>query len=149
MSGPFRSRRREAGETLIELLVSMVIIGIMGAAVIGSVMVSVDVSVMHKNEVQVQQVLRSWAEAVSNTDDASFSGCSLSCLEALAPSVSGVSVSAGPIECWTGTAFGGCGSSSSTRKVTLTVSGSGGALPGVSQSLEVVVRRPCLEASAC
>lgn len=153
MSEPSSCRaRREAGETLIELLVSMVIVGIMGAAVLGAVMMAVDVSMMHKNEVQVQQVLRSWAEKVTNTDDASFSACrTASCLEALAPSGSGLSVSASQIECWTAAGFDSatCDGSESLRRVKLTVSASGGSLPGTSQFLQVVQRRPCSTASAC
>jgi hypothetical protein len=142
-------RAEDGGETLIELLVSIVIMGIAGAAIIGSLMIAVDVSQMHKQEVQVQQYLRSWAEAVSNATDASYP-CGDACVLGLRPAaVSGLTGSVDGIECWNGADFGGCGARDDVRRVTLTVQGAGSLLPGTSRTLKVVVRRACAAGSTC
>jgi hypothetical protein len=141
----------DGGETLIELLVSMVIMGIAGAAIIGSLLVAVDVSQMHKRQVQVQQYLRSWAEAVSNnssdagycTDSACFLGMAPAAVGGLSPSVEG-------IECWTDSGWAsGCGTRDDVRRVKLTVAGGGSMLPVASRSLSVVVRKACAAGSSC
>ena len=149
---PLRAGPPESGETLIELLVSLVILGICGAAIIGSLLIAVDVSQLHEKQVQQQQYLRSWAESVSNTNDATYPGCSDACYIGMTPApVSGLSPSVGPIECWSGTAFStsACATRDAVKRVTLTVSASGALLPSASRSLKVVVRRACLEASSC
>ena len=154
---PGRGRDADGGETLIELLVSIVIMGIAGAAIIGSLLIAVDVSQMHKKHVEVQQYLRSWAETVSNNSaDGGYVGCGDSaCFLGLTPAaVSGLTPSVESIECWTGTGWvDPCPALSTTagnvRRVKLTVSGAGAFLPGTSNSLTVVVRRACAQVSAC
>lgn len=140
----------EAGETLVELLVSIVILGITSVAIIGSLMLAVDVSKMHEQHVLVRQTLHAWAEEVRNTTDDAYDSCGTTCMEAKAPSAPGVSASVTRLECANGTTSTTCGSGAdSLKRVTLRVTGSALAMPAVSESLTVTLRRPCLEDSTC
>jgi prepilin-type N-terminal cleavage/methylation domain-containing protein len=58
-----RCRRGERGETLVEILVSIVIIGICFAAILGGLTSSIFGSRVHREQATVETVLRSYAEA--------------------------------------------------------------------------------------
>jgi len=143
----------DAGETLIELLVSIVIMGLSGAAIVGALMVAVGASQLHQRQVQVQQYLRSWAEMVSNATDGAYSPCADTGHYQGLPkpaAVGGISASVTNVDYWDGAAFvGSCGGGSGVQRVTLRVEASGLAFGGVTKSLDVVVRQPCLQASSC
>jgi len=145
VSRPGMARRRDAGETLIELLVTMLIMGVTGLAIAGGLSVALSAAVTTRQQAQVEKHLRTWAETIANGSDGSYTSCSsLGCYQSLEPTPpSGISGSVVSVECWSGTAFAGCGTDVGIRRVRLAVTASGGGFPGFSRNLDVVVRRPC------
>ncbi len=70
---PARRRRRPAapdrGETLIELLVTTVVVGLGVTAVLGAIGVAVRVSALQRQQAQAQELVTSWAERVADVVD--------------------------------------------------------------------------------
>ena len=75
--------RSERGETLIELVVAVAILGMAAVAILGGLMVSIQSSVMHRNDASGGAYVRSFAEAIQT--DVDSSGYK-SCANALNPS---------------------------------------------------------------
>ena len=80
--GLFRRRRRrrsrnDRGESLIEVLVTIVIIGISVPAIMGAVLLSVSVSSQDRRQIEAQALLASWVETIAreNKTDAAYSSC--------------------------------------------------------------------------
>lgn len=70
---PLSNRPRgEAGETLLELLISIVILAVCVAAIGGGVVISVKTSRIHKEQSIAQQYLKNYAESIAN----SYTACS-------------------------------------------------------------------------
>jgi len=137
----------DTGETLIELLVAIVILGIAVVAILGGIVVIVESSTLHRKQAQSQNWLRSWAEQISAAtynDCAAAGGFSLP-----SPSLpSGFTPTVTAVQYWTGTSFSNsCASDQGIQKVTLRVAVANGLYPGFTQSLDVVVRKPCV--SSC
>lgn len=66
MSGhPLSSLRRSAGETLIETVLAVMILGISVAAVSGAVMMATGAAAMNSQLTDSDMILRSWAERVA------------------------------------------------------------------------------------
>src|SRR4051812_45015166 len=63
--------RTERGETLIELVVAIAILGIAGVAILGGLMMSVRTSVMHRNDATGGAYVRSFAESIQSSVDSS------------------------------------------------------------------------------
>ena len=63
-------QRDDRGETLIELVVAVAILGIAGVAILGGLMMSVRSSVIHRNEASGGAYVRSFAEAIQTYVDA-------------------------------------------------------------------------------
>lgn len=148
------SPRDDAGETLIELLVAVVVIGIATTAVLGGLVVAVDSSALARNESRVQAALRSWAEqlsAVGDTGAYRYVPCAApSAFPAPDVVPSGFTATVTAVEYWTGSAWTAtCGTDAGVQRVTLRVTAPGRVYSTVTQSLGVVVRRPCASASAC
>lgn len=147
----------EAGETLVEVLVAMVVIGIAVTAILGALAIAVDSSSLARNQARVQSTLRSWAEQVTATRDGGATGgyrytpcAGPGDFPAPAELPSGFTTQVSQVQYWNGTAWSGaCATDRGVQRVTLTVSAPGAAYSGVTQSLNVVVRRPCVTAAAC
>ena len=60
----FGHRRPQAGETLVELLVSITLLGVAGAAVMGTLLMGTRASSVTTGSSVNQNVLRNWAEQV-------------------------------------------------------------------------------------
>ncbi len=60
----FDNRRTDAGETLVETLVSIALLGIASAAVIGSVTMGVRAATMNVDNGTNQNLARNWAEQI-------------------------------------------------------------------------------------
>jgi len=138
--------RADRGESLIEALVTIAILGIAVVALLGAVLMGVKTSALHRKHAQAQAELRSWGERISadSWDDCanrqSFAGPGL-----LPDGLNGTITA---VQYWNGTTFGPvCNPSAGLQQVTLRITVAAGIHPGFSQDLEVVVRKPC--ASPC
>jgi type II secretory pathway pseudopilin PulG len=66
--------RGEHGETLLELLITVMILGTAIVAVLAGIAVAANISDEHKKEVGVEVVLRDYAEAVAGS---TYNGCAV------------------------------------------------------------------------
>ena len=62
-----RLRRRDEGETLLEVLVALVILGVAAVAIVGAMTVSVKVSDIHRKQSAASADVRDYAEAIEKT----------------------------------------------------------------------------------
>jgi Tfp pilus assembly protein PilV len=146
--------RDDGGETLIELLVAVVVIGIAVTGILGALVIAVDSSALARNQARVQASLGSWAEqltAVGDTGGYPYVPCAgASAFPAPAVMPSGFTATVTTVEYWTGSAWAGtCGTDAGVQRVTLRVTAPGQVWSTVTESLRVVVRRPCATAAAC
>ncbi len=140
-----RRQPHDRGESLIEALVTISILGIAVVALLGGILIGIQTSVMHRKQAQAQGELRSWAERIS-TDlyDACATPGNFAGYVPPADLAGKVSGSVTAVQYWNGTAFvGSCGADSGLQKVTLKVTVAPGVHPGFDVSLDVVVRKPC------
>ncbi len=159
-----RAGDRDRGETLIELLVAVTILGIGAAAILGGLMLAVDSSTFARSQSGVQALLRSYGDALADAGDTTGTGlyrykaCAVAGDFPAATAVPGVSVPSGwsaavtAVRYWNGTGFGtGCttGSDTGVQRVTVSVTAPAGLYPSLTRTLDVVVRRPCAAAGAC
>jgi type II secretory pathway pseudopilin PulG len=142
-----RAPARDAGESLIELLVTVVILGIATAGIVGALLAVGTASQTHRRLVLAQNALRSWAEQIGTgpyTDCANTGNFA-------APSQTlptGFSAAVTGVQYWDGAAFAGtCGTDTGIQRVTLRITALDGLSPAVNQSGAIVVRKPC--ASSC
>ncbi len=130
--------RDERGETLIELLITIAIMGIGLAAVIGAVLAAVDASSLHRNQVTAINDLRTAAELVTRAAPSDCSGPGqVASVVTLPPRVSVTAV-----QYWNGSAFVGACGHHGLQRITLQVSVPSDLTPGFTQTLDVVVRNP-------
>ncbi len=139
--------RDERGETLIELIVALSILGIAAVAILAGVMTSIRASTLHRNEASGGAYVRSFAEAIQNHVDTS--GGYASCGSAAA-TYQGVAVPSLPpgytkavtdVQSWTGSTWGAC-TTTGIQRVRLTVTTTGGNAKA-DEKLTVVLRQPC------
>lgn len=151
-----RRSRDERGETLVELLVSLAILGVAAVAILAGVFTSVKTSEIHKNEATGGAYVRSFAEAVQNSiDDGGFKENCTTAKTAYAnvpvkDLPSGYVKEVALVETWNLPAspaadpvWGPCRNGDTTQRVTLKVTTSGDATHRATETLVVVLRRPC------
>lgn len=151
-----RPPRGDAGESLVELLVSIAVIGLAVTALLGAVGTAVDSSRQHQDTARGQAILRSWGETLSHPQDSGSGYVYTPCASAAAfpPASDSVTVPAGwtaavgDVQWWNGAAWSttSC-DDAGLQKLHLVVTSPATTWPGTSQSLDVVVRRPCADAS--
>jgi len=71
---PHRRLRGDAGETLVETLMSIVIMGLVATAIIGGLFMSVRASDYHRREATAESLIRAAAEQVKGATYASCAG---------------------------------------------------------------------------
>lgn len=161
-----RGRRGDAGETLLELLISLMVIGVGVTAILGAVGIATQASTLDERQIQAQALLRSWGEhIVSATSDATYTPCATTATYASSPWMYGSPAPAGlqalpsgftptvtQVQYWDGTSFvGSCATDRGVQRVRLTMSVADSLYPGFASTYDVVVRRPCttLGAGGC
>jgi len=147
-------RRADHGETLIELLVTIVILGLTIPALMGAVLISVSASSQDRRQVQAQALLNSWAETIAreNNTDAVYTSCpALTYYEtspfAPASIPTGFTPTVVAVTYWdtaSGTFVVACSPDSGVRKVQIKVTVVAGLYPGFDVTESIVVRKPCL-----
>ena len=136
--------RADAGETLIEILLTVVILGIAVAAISGALLTANKASTMHRQQALAQNALRVWAEQISA--EAYVDCATAASFAAPSPALpAGLTATVASVQYWTGSAFAGtCGSDAGIQRVTLRVTAANGLSPALSDTVAVVVRKPCV-----
>jgi hypothetical protein len=146
-------RHRDRGESLVEILVSISILGVAGSAILGAVGMASSSSTLHRNLATSQNLVRNWAEAVTAADYVKCAGPGA--FDGTKPNLTadqykGYSATVSAVRYWDGTTFGtACSAATDTglQRVSLVISAPASMGPSFDQTLDVVVRRPCT--SAC
>jgi type II secretory pathway pseudopilin PulG len=149
------TRGNDRGESLIELLVTIVIIGITIPAIMGGVLISVAASSQDRRQVQAQGLLASWSATIAreNNTDARYTSCPALSYYATAPFApasipAGFTTSVVAITYWN-TAAGTFGSTctvpdSGVRKLELKVAVTAALYPAFDVTQSIVVRKLCI-----
>lgn len=140
-----RCRGRDDGETLIEILLSITILGICVGGIGGSIAFAVKASGIHRSQAVASQYLHNYAETLQSdyktcTGNAAATASSYAADLAAAPA--GFAAPAIRVAFWNGTRFvtngGACpGTDPGLQRVTLTLASTDG---HVNESLAVVIR---------
>ena len=139
--------RSDRGETLIELIVSVAILGVAAVAILAGLMLSVRTSVVHSNNATGGAYVRSFAEAIQTyVDGNGYKTCA-----SAASTYTGVAVPDLPpgytqtvtaVQSWNGTTWGPC-TANGIQRLDLKVTSSGGAVHRAEEVLTVILRQPC------
>jgi type II secretory pathway pseudopilin PulG len=145
---------RDVGETLMELIITIAILGITIPALIGAVLVAVDSSSQDRRIVQAQQLLTTWSEAIAKANtDATYTACPAPAYYATAPFAvspappSGFTASVvAPIDYWQAStsSFQPCAADEGVRRIHLRITVNAALYPAFNVDRYVLVRRPCL-----
>jgi len=163
MSVPTQRLGSDRGETLVELLIAIAILGVAGVAILAGMAFSVQASTINRNQAGGGAYLRSAAEAIQKKVDGA--GAYSSCGSAVATYTSAASsvISAtdvsngydikvlGPVQSWV--RVGGVPQWSScdtngVQRIKLQLTTPGDATHGSVETMYVVLRQPCDAAGA-
>lgn len=121
------SSSHDEGETLVELLMAVAIMGIAVIAIVGGIATTILMSDVHRKQATAGAYVRNYAEAVvdyvaDGGFDASSPDYSPSKVGFTAPSTGGYVASAS-VRCWdnSGMSFSKCGSSCTVQQVTVEI----------------------------
>lgn len=161
-------RRGDRGETLLEILISIMIIGVAVTAILGGVGVAARASTQDERQIQAQALLRSWAEHIeAETTDANYVACATPStysststwgyssptppagLDALP---AGFTAAVADVQFWNGANPGAfaasCPPDRGLQRLRLSMTVPDGLYPGFTSTYDVVVRRPCTALAA-
>jgi type II secretory pathway pseudopilin PulG len=146
--------RGQAGESLLEIIITIMIMGLAIPAVVGAVMAAVGSSSQDRRQVQAQQLLTSWSETIAkaNTDTSYAAGSCASpsfySTGSFAPTPApptGFQVSVVSVRYWTAGAFAAaCAGDEGVRQLQLRVTADAALYPSFAMDRFVIVRRPCV-----
>ncbi|MFL6161824.1 MAG: prepilin-type N-terminal cleavage/methylation domain-containing protein [Jatrophihabitantaceae bacterium] len=142
----------DRGETLIELLVALTILGIALVAVVGAFGASITMSDIHRKQATAGAGVRNYAEQVeSYIAGTGYSACAAPSAYAAATvgyaAPTGYTAAPVAIRYWTGSAWSaGCASDTGLQQLTIAVNSSD---TRASEQLVVVLRKPCGIGSTC
>ena len=143
-----RSRMRsDAGETLVEVLAALVIVGIAAAAILAGLQLTVKSSDLHRKEATGGAYVRSFAEAIQNyVDSNGYKTCGTAASTYAAVSVpdlpSGYTPKVTSVQSWTGSAWGAC-TANGIQRLDIEVISTGNAAHRATERLTVILRKPC------
>jgi type II secretory pathway pseudopilin PulG len=163
VSGRHDGAAGDRGETLVELVISIAIMGIAVVAVLGAVRLAVDGSSFDQRRVQAKSALRAWGESIAQrVSDANYPTCGSDPDPAhplYAPSAiavpAGFTGTVAEVSYWNGTAFaapGGCAAGIGDRgaqRVRLHMHVSDSVYSGFDADLWITVRKPCATTNPC
>ncbi len=157
------SARSDTGDSLVELLVAIAILGVSGAGLIGAVLMVSGATAMHTQVGTSDSVLRTWAAHLGTSD---YVACARPSdlttppeptgWSGQAPSwkrtIEGVAYEAriDDVGHWDAAAAGftsSCTSDTGLQRVALSISAPGAGLPGTTGQLVLTRRNPCVTTS--
>jgi prepilin-type N-terminal cleavage/methylation domain-containing protein len=137
----------ERGETLLELLVAVTILGVVVVALVGGLRTSVLMSDLHRKQATAGAVVRDYAEAIeASVGTGGYVACATTASYVAPTGFSPPagftrSVVAGSMRYWNGTAWQPtCGTDSGLQRLTIAVTSTDGR---ADERLTIVVRKPC------
>ncbi len=140
-----RPGSKDSGETLIELIMAVAIMGVVVVGIVGGIATTILMSDIHRKQATAGSYVRSYAEAVGtyvgvpgNFDPTTSPSALQKQVGFAAPTGFAATVTP-PVRCWNGTTFGTCNKTSTVQRVTLNVASTDSR---ASESLIVVVRKP-------
>ncbi len=138
------SQHREAGETLIELLITIMLLGLAVVTMVGGLLVLTASSVFYQDETQVQNGLYDWASTVAAMP---YTACVTAGAVPGPPDLPAkYTATVTSVEYWNGSAFTATCPSPDTgvARLGLRIGAPLAGYPEFSKSLEVVIRKPCV-----
>lgn len=145
-------RSEDRGETLIELVVALAILGIAMVAVVGALGASITMSDIHRKQSTAGAEARNYGELVENyVAGTGYTACAAPA--SYAPATVGYAAPAGyaaaatTLRYWTGSAWSAsCGTDNGLQQLTVSVSSTD---TRAVEQLVVVLRKPCGIGSTC
>lgn len=138
----------ERGETLVELLVTVAILGVSAVAVLGAMLLGIFSSDVGRKQSTSSAYARSFAEAIQKSVDANggYASCATATSTYGAVAVPGLpggyTRSVAAVESWSGSAWGGC-DANGIQRITVRVVSTGTGERQATEELVVVLRKPC------
>jgi len=140
----------ERGESLLELLIAVVVMGVAVVAIMAGITTSILVSDMHRKQATAGAAVRTYGELIENyVAGVGYAGCAAASTETAGPYAatavgftvpSGYSVTVSVATSWNGTNWVACTSDGGYQKVTVRVaSGDSRA----AEKVDVILRKPC------
>jgi Tfp pilus assembly protein PilV len=138
----------DRGETLLELLITVVIMGVAVVALVGGIATAIRMSDIHRKQAEAGAYVRAYAEAIENAVARPRSAY----VECAGPSAYAVyatgnaAYTAQPpvVTYWNGSTFSAsCASDTGVQKVSLSVTAGN----TVAETIDVIIRKPCRSAT--
>jgi type II secretory pathway pseudopilin PulG len=133
---------RARGESLLEVVVAVTVLGIAAVAILSGMALSSKISDTHRKQATAAAYVRDYAEAIEAT--VAGGGYTSGAYPAFTPGT-GYQASVLSKSCWTGSTWGSCSPDNGVQQLTLQVKSNDGR---ASENLVVVVRKPCTAAQA-
>jgi type II secretory pathway pseudopilin PulG len=145
-----KARDDDRGETLIELIVALAIMGITVVAIVGGIATGIVMSDIHRKQATAGAVVRQYAEAIEN-DVAAGGGYRASCTPAYAAfaAPTGYVPQIFAVSFWNGSSFPSpcnAGTDIGLQQLTLRVAS---ADSRATEQLVIVIRMPCGPGTSC
>ena len=144
-----RASRSDRGDTLLELIVAIAIMGIALTAIIGALGSSILVSDVHRKQATAGAGVRNYAEAIQTfVNSGGYVNCAGPSSYAAAgyTSPTGYSASQSSATTWNGSAWTSCVTDPGLQRITLQVASNDGR---ASEQLTLVLRRCSVTSSQC
>lgn len=144
----------DGGETLVEVLVTIIIMGIAAAAILAGLQLSLQASSIERKEATSGAYVRNYAEAIEGYLATSTNYKPCAGANYYSPALIGFSVPSGytatqtAATVWNGSGWGACSVASDVgaQRVTLTIASTDVSTgQGASETLTVVLRKSCAE----